>query len=430
MKNNCIEKTWSFIVCLLLAASSLTACGTDPDTAAITTAAVSASGTSTSATSETTTTSAATETATTSEITSAAVSSETSAALSTTVASSVTTSVSTALTTTAVFAASSALTAGDLTDARAVLEQFMQAVEKRDEETAMRLSNLGVMKNVMLEMAKQQQGEQAEQLKKQAEQLFLYNYYPQFGHFNGGYTIDDGIDAQAYADAFNKSQKEVNEEITQIMEEAREKQPELADVYKSLFQQLMEPIQKLCVFTVKSNQNDASQEMYLRLTDNGWQIDVLSFDMFRYVAKSKLSSANSAARQLFRALNSSLVDMDTEDLSINKLAGTHTYKGADLANLDKNAKNGMDYLLKKVLMYYADIEKAEEFSFVIDKTGNCTATAVKMNGTIIDVRAGELGVFGAYPKPISTDDAEKYQSLQDALAYAEAGQQTTAQSSK
>ena len=131
--------------------------------------------------------------------------------------------------------------------------------------------------------------------------------------------------------------------------------------------------------------------------------------MLGYVKKSKITTANTTAKSIYNALNSSLTDMDGEDYQIKNLNGgsaNYTYTSqsgsawgvagkAAKPNVSKNAgRTAMLPLLQyKVYTYFSDIEKVSTFSFVLNKGGACVASAA-MNGSYP----------GSYPKAVTVDD--------------------------
>ena len=134
--------------------------------------------------------------------------------------------------------------------------------------------------------------------------------------------------------------------------------------------------------------------------------------MLGYVKKSKVTTANTTAKSIYNALNSSLTDMDSEDKKIKDLgssdyssqsgaswASDSTYSGSSLINV----------LHKKVYGYFSDIAKVQEFAFTIDAGGACVAAAA-MNGAYP----------GSYPKAMTVDDYNtgSYSTAQAALGFA------------
>lgn len=134
--------------------------------------------------------------------------------------------------------------------------------------------------------------------------------------------------------------------------------------------------------------------------------------MLGYVKKSKVTTANTTAKSIYNALNSSLTDMDSEDKKIKDLGSSDyssqsgsvwaqdsTYSGSSLINV----------LHKKVYGYFSDIAKVQEFAFTIDAGGACVAAAA-MNGAYP----------GSYPKAMTVDDYNtgSYSTAQAALGFA------------
>ena len=139
--------------------------------------------------------------------------------------------------------------------------------------------------------------------------------------------------------------------------------------------------------------------------------------MLGYVKKSKVTTANTTAKSIYNALNSSLTDMDSEDKKIKNLGATggsdySSQNGASWAadsSLAANNSNLMSILHKKVYGYFSDISKVQEFAFTIDAGGACVAAAA-MNGAYP----------GSYPKAMTVDDYNtgNYSTAIAALGYA------------
>ncbi len=137
--------------------------------------------------------------------------------------------------------------------------------------------------------------------------------------------------------------------------------------------------------------------------------------MLGYVKKSKVTTANTTAKSIYNALNSSLTDMDSEDKKIKDLGAA---AGSDYTNqsgstwaADSNYTGNslINILHKKVYGYFSDVAKVQEFAFTIDKGGACVAAAA-MNGAYP----------GSYPKAMTVDDYNtgSYSTAALALEYA------------
>ena len=108
--------------------------------------------------------------------------------------------------------------------------------------------------------------------------------------------------------------------------------------------------------------------------------------MLGFIKKSKITSANSAAKSIFTAAQSALTDMDTEDTyntgvwtqtffcdggaaSFNKTAGS-------AAGTGKTSTADMQKVFRqKVYNYFTDITKLSAVAFSI-KSGSCDGVAV------------------------------------------------------
>lgn len=100
--------------------------------------------------------------------------------------------------------------------------------------------------------------------------------------------------------------------------------------------------------------------------------------MLGYVTKSRCSSANANAKSFYNAINSALVDLDSE--------GQDT---SSFDNADSTALTGD--LQTKVGNYFADYTKLTSFHYCI-AGGTCTAVVVQ-NGAY----------YGSYPNPTTVD---------------------------
>lgn len=128
--------------------------------------------------------------------------------------------------------------------------------------------------------------------------------------------------------------------------------------------------------------------------------------MLGYVKKSKITTANTTAKSIYNAMNTALVDMDTEDKALPSTQSV-TSDGTTWGTLSSD-------LEKKVVTYFSDITKVKDLSYQIT-SGACTAVGV-MNGTYP----------GSYPKAMTVDEyttptvhSTGYTTSADALAYAQ-----------
>ena len=105
--------------------------------------------------------------------------------------------------------------------------------------------------------------------------------------------------------------------------------------------------------------------------------------MLGYVRKSKVTTANTTAKSIFNALNTSLVDMDSD--------GTALPTGGD-SGCNGTSGMGNTILATKVNSYFSDIAKVRDWGWTCT-SGACTAVGV-MNGQYP----------GSYPKQMTVDD--------------------------
>ena len=107
--------------------------------------------------------------------------------------------------------------------------------------------------------------------------------------------------------------------------------------------------------------------------------------MLGYVTKSRCSSANANAKSFYNAINSALVDLDSEGKNVGDASYTQTKElaaGTSITPAD---------LQTKVANYFADYTKLTGLGYAISN-GTCTAVVVQ-NGAY----------YGAYPNPTTVD---------------------------
>ncbi len=108
--------------------------------------------------------------------------------------------------------------------------------------------------------------------------------------------------------------------------------------------------------------------------------------MLGYVRKSKVTTANTTAKSIFNALNTSLVDMDSEGAALPTAGDAACDGTSGMANATLSAK---------VQTYFSDISKVTEWCWACT-SGQCVGVGC-MNGQYP----------GSYPKAMTVDD---YQS--------------------
>ncbi len=109
--------------------------------------------------------------------------------------------------------------------------------------------------------------------------------------------------------------------------------------------------------------------------------------MLGYVTKSRCSSANANAKSFYNAINSALVDLDSEGVDTTAFNGAQ----GDQATLTAFDSSHSD-LETKVENYFADYQKLSGFGYNI-ADGACTAVVIKSGA-----------YYGSYPNPTTVDD--------------------------
>lgn len=144
---------------------------------------------------------------------------------------------------------------------------------------------------------------------------------------------------------------------------------------------------------------------------------ILVPSMLGYVKKSKVSSANSAASNLYKGINTALTELDEEGVDIGAIK-TISHDRTSAGTLTVGAVTGVDEatFYKKIEKFFADVDKVS-FEAACEG-GACVALASAQDSTYT----------GTYPGGIVTsDNYEDYQDLGTALGAAKtkAGVTTT-----
>lgn len=122
-----------------------------------------------------------------------------------------------------------------------------------------------------------------------------------------------------------------------------------------------------------------------------------------YVTKSKISTANDAAKKLYNGLNSAMVEIASYDVPPKQLIGTHTVTGATVYSylgldvgeeLQKESKNMFAILYARTTEYFSDVQMIDQFSYKLKNDG-CAGVGV-MRGNYP----------GTYPIAITIADYE------------------------
>lgn len=112
--------------------------------------------------------------------------------------------------------------------------------------------------------------------------------------------------------------------------------------------------------------------------------------MLGYVRKSKLSSANTTASSVYKAINSALTELDEEGVDIG---GDYLLTWSGSAWSDAAAVTTGDKFQKKVENFFADISKVKSAKAQI-ASGSCIALAAASDSTYT----------GTYPSGVVTSE--------------------------
>lgn len=131
--------------------------------------------------------------------------------------------------------------------------------------------------------------------------------------------------------------------------------------------------------------------------------------MLGYVRKSKISSANSAASSVYKAINSALTELDEEgidiggDLYIHYVGGTTDTWSNTTTPADDTLAAVLDESFKrKVSNFFADIKKEKHVCAGVTG-GSCVAVACAADSTYC----------GTYPGGVTTTDTYKFTEPED-----------------
>ena len=157
--------------------------------------------------------------------------------------------------------------------------------------------------------------------------------------------------------------------------------------------------------------------------------------MLGYVRKSKLSSAGSTASSIYKAINSTLTEMDEEDydigdtyvLTFKYVKGGHgEWSDTDntiskITNPDTTVKVG-DEFAKKVRNFFSDIDKVKRGCKAQISSGSCVAVACATDATYTGTYPGGVVTNNNY-KTYSASTADALKNALDA-AYEKSGQKS------
>ena len=124
---------------------------------------------------------------------------------------------------------------------------------------------------------------------------------------------------------------------------------------------------------------------------------ILVPSMLGYVRKSKISSANSTASSIFKAINSALTELDEEGfdvggdvwIEITPLTGVCATNGAN-----EFGSGTDDKLTGKIANFFSDIVKVKGGAIAYCTGGSCGAVSVAVDSTYV----------GTFPSGVVTSD--------------------------
>lgn len=129
--------------------------------------------------------------------------------------------------------------------------------------------------------------------------------------------------------------------------------------------------------------------------------------MLGYVKKSKISSANSTASSIYKAINSALVELDEEGVDVGGTwyatiaIGAVTLSDAAGASAEMQKPETVAKFGTKIKNFFAEITKIPQAKAMMDG-GTCKALAVQVDSTY----------NGTYPSGVvTTDSFETYKGV-------------------
>ena len=120
---------------------------------------------------------------------------------------------------------------------------------------------------------------------------------------------------------------------------------------------------------------------------------ILVPSMLGYVKKSKVSSMNSDAKNLFDAVNTSCIEMDSEGNAKKIIEGAAEKKDVDCKGGNPDATGDTVSLQDKIAKYFSGVNSLDKATAWIQ--GNACKATVCSDGTY----------WGGFPTPNSTDNA-------------------------
>lgn len=123
---------------------------------------------------------------------------------------------------------------------------------------------------------------------------------------------------------------------------------------------------------------------------------ILVPSMLGYVRKSKISSANTAASNVYKAINSALTELDEEGVDVSGLYILTCTNGTWAEGTENTLDDKMDSFNTKVENFFSNIDKIKAGSAQL-ANGACVAVATAQDNTYT----------GTYPGGVVTSDSYK-----------------------
>lgn len=216
---------------------------------------------------------------------------------------------------------------------------------------------------------------------------------------------------------------EMDDELKDRLADAEQDEAEELKKQYDLMRELL-TFDEMYLFDTDLISKDGTEEYPVILINrNGkWHVDAsIASSMVSYVRKSKITSANAAAKSLKTAGSTALTDLDCEDIDVSLLTGDYRWNGSDFENLVpvqsiQTKEDAVASFMYRIRQYFDDVTKLDAVMLHVEN-GYVTAAAVQY-GKTTSLREGERDCFGAFPNPILPNADDKPQTLEEALDWA------------
>ena len=312
----------------------------------------------------------------------------------------------------------------DCANAKARVEAYLNAMKIGDADTALEIMDI---ERTLAYMQSLYSGEESAGYSLDEMKQSLRESVEEAADSSFRYTIVGVYEVPGYREQIDEMFAELDENIEELRDsDDPDKQAMLAQ-YDSQMELMRDMLNfdKLYFFDCDVTAEGETEETPLIMVQrNGeWYLEMTFMPaMIGYVKKSKISSANSAAKTVYHAAQSALTDMDAEGYDITELEDTYTWQGSDFENVTKPASitakdEKLRYLRYLISQYYSDITELQQIGIVIADS-SCTAVAADC-GELSTLRQGTCELFGTYPNMVTADNFNTVSTLAEALRFAE-----------